>query len=216
MATKVLVVGAALTVLSAGRPIAAQEGSDPLREAGISVTSGAAPGYVEDQTCSLCHDEIWESYQDVAMAQSFFRPSADKVIEVFDGDPVFHAELQRFYEMRFDDGRYLFRRYQLDEEGAEINLFVVEVDWILGSGKHSRTYVYQTDMGELYQLPLAWYTQTQSWAMAPGFELPQHSGIARPVPRVVKPMRMSRIMLAWAGGGSSIHLVSPAETMIDW
>jgi Flp pilus assembly protein TadD len=117
------------------------------------------------------------------MAQSFFRPSADKVIEVFDGDPVFHAELQRFYEMRFDDGRYLFRRYQLDEEGAEINLFEVEVDWILGSGKHSRTYVYQTDMGELYQLPLAWYTQTQSWAMAPGFELPQHSGIARPVRR---------------------------------
>jgi Flp pilus assembly protein TadD len=179
----VIVTGIALAILSAGEPIAAQEEVDPLAEAGLTVTSGAAQGYVEDRACNICHDEIWESYQEVAMAQSFFRPAPEKSIETFDGTPVFHAALQRYYEMRYDDGSYLFRRYQLDEEGAETNLFEVEVDWILGSGKHSRTYLYQTEIGELYQLPLAWYTQTQSWAMAPGFELSQHFGIARQVRR---------------------------------
>src|SRR5256885_5435114 len=44
------------------------------------------------------------------------------------------------------------------------------VDWILGSGHHARTYIYRQPDGELYQLPLAWYAQTKSWGMAPGYE----------------------------------------------
>jgi Flp pilus assembly protein TadD len=105
------------------------------------------------------------------------------VIEDFSNARVEHAETQRVYEMRLEDGRYVFRRYQLDDAGREINAFEVEVDWILGSGKHSRTYLYQTELGELYQLPIAWYEQTRSWAMAPGFELPVHAGVTRQVRR---------------------------------
>ena len=53
----------------------------------------------------------------------------------------------------------------------------------MGSGKHSRVYLYSTPNGELYQLPIAWYTQEKRWAMAPGFDRPDHLGVHRRVRR---------------------------------
>ncbi|HUO87467.1 MAG TPA: tetratricopeptide repeat protein, partial [Thermoanaerobaculia bacterium] len=58
------------------------------------------------------------------------------------------------------------------------------VDWVLGSGHTSRTYLYANPAGELYQLPLAWYSQDGGhWAMAPGFDRPDHQGLLRTVRR---------------------------------
>ena len=48
----------------------------------------------------------------------------------------------------------------------------------LGSGNHSRGYLYRTPSGELYQLPLMWYTQTGRWGMAPGYDGDCSSGSA--------------------------------------
>ncbi len=157
--------------------------SDPLLGFGLSVTGGAAPGYVEDRACALCHDALYRSYQAVGMAQSFYRPRPDKVIERFPAGPYFHVPSQRYFEMSNRDGRLFFKRYQLDDQDRPINVLVEEVDWILGSGHHARNYLYQTEAGELYQLPVAWYGQTRTWGMAPGYDRPQHSGVQRRVRR---------------------------------
>jgi Tfp pilus assembly protein PilF len=60
-------------------------------------------------------------------------------------------------------------------------VFEQTVDWILGSGHHARTYLYRTPGGELYQLPIAWYTATREWGMAPGFDRRDHDGVTRRV-----------------------------------
>jgi hypothetical protein len=44
------------------------------------------------------------------------------------------------------------------EKGKPINVYTNKIDWIMGSGDHSRVYLYRTEVGELYQLPLARYT----------------------------------------------------------
>src|SRR6185436_12013393 len=62
-----------------------------------------------------------------------------------------------------------------------IHVFEQKIDWILGSGHHSRTYVYRTPGGELYQLPLSWYTATREWRMAPGYDRADHDGVMRRV-----------------------------------
>jgi tetratricopeptide (TPR) repeat protein len=85
--------------------------------------------------------------------------------------------------MRRDGGGIRFRRYQLDHQGAEINVFEQDVDWVLGSGHRSRTYLFRTPGDELYQLPIAWYTQEAAWGMAPGFDRPDHQGVGRRVQR---------------------------------
>ncbi|HSR49690.1 MAG TPA: cytochrome c3 family protein [Acidobacteriota bacterium] len=162
-------------------PLGAQ--SDPLARLEMRVTSGAAPGYVEDRACGLCHRSIFDSYQEVGMAKSFYRPRPENNIEDFESGPFHHRPSDRYYKMAWRGGRLVFFRYQLDGEGQPINEIEIPVDWILGSGHTSRTYLFRTGSGEMYQLPLAWYSQTSSWGMAPGFDRPRHPGLQRLVRR---------------------------------
>lgn len=149
----------------------------------IEATTGAAPGYVEDNVCAACHAEIYQAYQQTGMARSFSKPGPQNVIEEFTRNRGEHKPSRRHYQMIERDGRYVFKRFQVDADGNDINVFERQVDWILGSGDHSRTYLYQTNDGELYQLPLAWYEQEKIWYMAPGYDRPDHDGLTRSVQR---------------------------------
>jgi predicted CXXCH cytochrome family protein len=157
--------------------------TDPLVALGYTVTGGAAPGYVEDRACATCHSELYESYQEVAMARAFYRPSQKVLIEDFSNAHLYHEASQRHYEMHWRDGKMTFRRYQLAGDGQPINVFECDVDWIMGSGNHARSYLYQTPSGELYQLPIGWYSQSRSWGMSPGFDKREHLGVMRLVRR---------------------------------
>ena len=154
-----------------------------LNALGYEVTEGAAPGYVEDRACGICHQDLYRSYQNVGMARSFYRPRMDNLIEDFENSHYFHEPSGRHYEMKRSGERLTFRRYQLDADGAPIHEIEIEVDWILGSGHTSRTYLYRTPSGELFQLPIAWYSQGGRWAMAPGYDRPNHNGVNRRVRR---------------------------------
>ncbi|MCH9647869.1 MAG: tetratricopeptide repeat protein [Deltaproteobacteria bacterium] len=152
---------------------------DPLPRMGIPVTEGAAAGYVPDPTCARCHADLYRSYQEVGMARSFYRPRADRMIEDFGGEPFYHPASDRYYRMSREGETVLFERYQLDSQGQPIHRFQAKVDWILGSGHTSRSYLVQNPRGELFVLPIAWYSQSQSWGMSPGFDRPNHLGVER-------------------------------------
>lgn len=150
---------------------------------GFPPTTGAAPGYVADRACALCHGDLAEPYAEKGMARAFQRPRPTSEIEDFSAPPFVHEKSGQQLQMMRRDGRLVFRRWQTGADGQPVNVFETEVDWILGSGDHARTYLYRTPGGELYQLPLAWYTQTGSWGMAPGFDRPDHEGVVRRVRR---------------------------------
>lgn len=146
----------------------------------IAATVAASPpGYVNDDACASCHADIVRTYQHVGMSKSFYRPRPGDVIEDFNKLPFRHQRSGDVMELRWRDGRLVFRRWQLDASGKAINTFEQTVNWILGSGHHARTYLYQTPNGELYQLPIAWYSQTREWAMAPGYDRRDHEGVLR-------------------------------------
>ncbi|MEO1368693.1 MAG: hypothetical protein AAFX50_16080, partial [Acidobacteriota bacterium] len=192
---RVLLAGAALAaawlagVAESERPATAGEAAlDPAAldptALGVAVTGGAAAGYVEDRLCATCHGELFESYQDVGMARSFARPQGARVVEDFDVPPYFHAPSNRYYAMRRTPGGGLtMERWQVAAGGERVNAVEQPVDWVLGSGHTSRVYLYRTAGGELYQLPLAWYSQGQGWGMAPGYDAPVHEGLTRRVRR---------------------------------
>ena len=139
--------------------------------------------YVADSICATCHSSKFASYQGVGMAQSMRRPSAGVLIEDFRNAHFVHQPSQSHYEMAWTNGKLLFRRYQLDSAGKRINFIEQKVDWIVGSGHRSRVYLYRTPSGEMYQLPIAWYTQEHAWGMAPGYDRADNDGITRPVRR---------------------------------
>lgn len=157
---------------------------DELSLRGIKVSSGTAPGYIPDRVCAMCHAKIFKSYQNVGMARSFYRPRGDRFIEDFKNNLFYHKESNRYYRIDRNGDDLIFTRYQLDENKNPINVFKRKIDWIMGSGNHSRVYIYQIKSGMMYQLPLAWYTQEGgSWGMAPGFDDHHHHGVRRRVRR---------------------------------
>jgi predicted CXXCH cytochrome family protein len=151
----------------------------------VALTAAAvsAADYVPDTACASCHAAKYASYQAVGMAQSMRRPRAEVLIEDFKNAHFVHQPSKSHYEMSWKDGKLLFRRYQLDDRGQPANSITQQVDWIVGSGHRSRVYLYRTPSGEMFQLPVAWYTQEKAWGMAPGYDRADNDGITRPVRR---------------------------------
>ena len=45
------------------------------------------------------------------------------------------------------------------------------IDYVIGSGNHSRTYLHRAPDGQLIELPVSWYSEGSGyWAMSPGYE----------------------------------------------
>ena len=178
-----LVWGSCLLLLLCHGLARAEEPPPQSSVLGFHVTQGAAPGYLDDKACAICHRDLAQSYQTMGMAKSFAKPKAEVFIEDFTNNHYYHAASQRHYEMIRREDRLFFKRYQLDTRNQPINVFETEVAWILGSGHRARSYLYRTESGELYQLPVSWYTQGRHWGMSPGFDEKHHSGLQRQVRR---------------------------------
>jgi predicted CXXCH cytochrome family protein len=147
--------------------------------AGQTVSPVSSSGYVESKVCAGCHLTTWESYRRTGMGRSLYRPRADNTVEAY-GKPYYHRRSGTYYEMVQHDGRYFQRQYQLDFDGKRTNASEAEVDFVIGSGNHSRTYLHRTSRNTLIELPLAWYAEKGGyWAMNPGYDRPDHQGRRR-------------------------------------
>lgn len=138
-------------------------------------------GYINDAACANCHAERAKTYQHVGMGKSFYAARGSTVIEDFEAPPFFHAPSNQYFEMRRRGADVVFRRWQLAADGAPIHVYERVVDWIIGSGNHARTYLYRVPSGEMFQLPLTWYSQTREWNMSPGYDRADHEGVTRRV-----------------------------------
>src|SRR4030095_6667944 len=137
--------------------------------------------YAEASSCRPCHAELYESYRSVAMARSFYRPSAAGVVEDYESNNrFFHAASNRYYRMLHRDGRFFQQRYQL-QQGREVNLFEQEIHYVIGSGNHARSYLHVSAGGVLTQLPVTWYPQEKRWGMSPGYDRKQHYDFSRKI-----------------------------------
>ncbi len=149
----------------------------------VALTWLAAAGeYVDPVTCRSCHREIYDQYAATPMARSFYSPANATVIEDWDrNNRLYHRPSARYYEMTRRDGQFFVRRYQQDENGQQTNVLELRVTHIMGSGMRARTYLHQTAEGRLIELPVSWYSQERRWAMAPGYDRPQHPDFTRTV-----------------------------------
>ena len=63
-------------------------------------------------------------------------------------------------------------RSAIRSDGKEANIREEQIDYVVGSGNHARTYLRQTLQGRLVELPINWYMWTKGgfWNMSPGFD----------------------------------------------
>lgn len=147
-----------------------------------SQSSASTTGYVPAQACAACHRSIWESYAKTGMARSFRRARAETLGEFDRGATLFHAASESHYTMsRRGDGWYQ-RRHQIGFDGKETNIVEKQIDYVVGSGNHARTYLHRKADGSLFELPVSWYSEKGgSWAMNPGYDRPDNEGFRRKI-----------------------------------
>ena len=142
--------------------------------------SNPESGYVNAAVCTGCHADLAAGYRKTGMGRSFARLRPEHVPEF--GKPFHHKASDSYFTMVARDGRYYQRRWQIGFDGKETNVDEKKVDFVIGSGNHSYTYLHLTSRGALQVLPVSWYSEKRGyWDMSPGYDQPDFPGSVRPV-----------------------------------
>ncbi len=155
----------------------------PLLAISLCCTMEGQSTSPDSQRCAPCHRDVFQIYRQTGMGRSFFRPAPGNTLEDYvDRNHYYHPASDTHYVMLRRGDNFFQRRYQIGYDGKEINIDEKQIDFILGSGNHARTYLHRTREGALVQLPLAWYSEKGGyWAMSPGYDTPQHPDAQRPI-----------------------------------
>lgn len=148
---------------------------------GPFLNTGSDAELTGSDRCIECHQAAAAAYRRTGMGQSLARldPAIEPPDAVFD-----HLVSGRRYQVYRRDGELRHREILLSgsvESSAEpVVLADYDVDWVIGSGRHSRSYLLEID-GFLVESPMTWYSKRQEWDMSPGYDAPNQGGFSRPV-----------------------------------
>jgi tetratricopeptide (TPR) repeat protein len=127
-----------------------------------------------------CHANIAATFRKTGMSRSFARWRPEDVRPF--PNTVHNKTSDSYFAMIVRDGKYYQRRWQIGFDGKETNIDEKQVDYVVGSGNHSETYLHRTSRNELQVLPLSWYAEKGGyWDMSPGYDQPDNPGSVRPV-----------------------------------
>ena len=143
-------------------------------------SSNPQNAYVNAAVCTGCHADLAAGFHKTGMGRSFARLRPELVPDF--GKPFHHQASDSYFAMIARDGRYYQRRWQIGFDGKETNVDEKQVDFAIGSGNHSFTYLHLASRGALQVLPLSWYSEKGGyWNMSPGYDEPDFPGSVRPV-----------------------------------
>ncbi len=125
--------------------------------------------FVGMQTCRSCHANVYDTYIQTGMGQSFGKADWFKTSAEFtDSSLVYDSELDYYYKPFFRDSVFYILEFRL--EGTDtVHQRLERVDYIIGSGHHTNSHLINRN-GYVYQAPITYYTQEKRWDLAPGFE----------------------------------------------
>src|SRR5438477_6416610 len=125
--------------------------------------------YVGDQACSDCHPTQFESFRQTPMGRSLLPISSISSEEHYDAktnNPF--AKLGFFFQVEQRAGKVYHRQARRDAQGHAITEHEDEVQYALGSGTRGRSYLIDRE-GYLFQSPISWFSQGETWDLSPGF-----------------------------------------------
>jgi predicted CXXCH cytochrome family protein len=131
--------------------------------------------FVGADACRSCHVGPDASYRRSGMGRSM----ADIDLAQEPPDAAFdHAPSKRRYQVHRQDGQLWHRELLLAGQPEEVILADYPVKYVVGSGRHSRSYFVEVD-GFLVESPVTWYTAKKVWGMSPGYDTPRQMGFDR-------------------------------------
>lgn len=145
--------------------------------------SGSDAGYVDAASCAQCHQAIWETYRRTGMGRSFSPvPAATISDDALRASSFYHQASEQYYKTYRKEGKLYQRRHQIGFDSRETNIVEKEIDFVIGSGNHVRTFLNRTADGRIFELPVGWYAEGGGfWAMNPGYDRPDHDNFRRQI-----------------------------------
>jgi len=126
--------------------------------------------YVGDEACFSCHEEQYLGFKEHGMARSLYRLTPENKVETFGGVTVYDANGGFYYRPFEEQGRFFLEEYRQNKDSQKTHRLVREMAYVVGSGTAARTYLDENN-GRFYELPLTWYTQTDTWDFSPGYQV---------------------------------------------
>jgi predicted CXXCH cytochrome family protein len=168
----VAVLAAAWRIVPQSRPAS----SPPANQTGSA--------YVDPALCASCHQDIAKTYKLTGMGHSLYQPAAGSMVEDFTTRNIVHHEASGLtYTMVERDGKFYQRRSEKGFDGNETNVVEEQIDYIIGSGNHARSYLHRGPDGRLIELPVSWYVENSGyWAMSPGYDRKGQEDFRRAIP----------------------------------
>ncbi|MDX2003370.1 MAG: tetratricopeptide repeat protein [Chitinophagales bacterium] len=139
------------------------------REKSPFLNLGDSAQYVGMDQCKSCHQNIYDTYIQTGMGQSFGMATRQKSAAQYGPHSLVYDSLNNYYYFPFWAGDSLFIREFRLEDGDTVHNRVEYVSYVIGSGQHTNSHLTNLH-GFVYQAPITFYTQREQWDMAPGFE----------------------------------------------
>ncbi len=136
--------------------------------------------YVGINTCKQCHFDIYKTFIQTGMGQSFDLASKAKSSATFNTHTViFDKYTNLYYHPSWNADTLLITEFRLDGKDT-VYKRKEQVDYIIGSGQHTNSHIFNTN-GYLHQMPMTFYTQKQKWDFPPGFENGMNTRFSRKI-----------------------------------
>ncbi|MBT3571645.1 MAG: hypothetical protein HN498_04720 [Flavobacteriales bacterium] len=136
--------------------------------------------YVGKEECRMCHSEIYDSYMQTGMGQSFHfavkehSALANSQMHII-YDTIKNLSYQPFWK---NDSLYI-KEFRLNGKDTTHQL-IKKVDYKIGSGQHTNSHLFEVN-GYVHQMPYTYYTQDKLADLPPGFEDGQNTRFSREI-----------------------------------
>lgn len=135
--------------------------------------------YVGIETCKSCHADIYETYIQTGMGQSYEHAHPGKSKANFHNHPPVYDDINNlYYTARWKDEALFVIEYRLDKNKDTIHKLEQKVDDIIGSGQHTNSHIFAIN-NHYYQAPITWYVQSDKADLPPGYEDGANSRFSR-------------------------------------
>ncbi len=135
--------------------------------------------YVGMEKCRTCHENVYQTFIQTGMGQSYDRATPQKSAADFTPSHalVYDKDLDFYYKPYFRNDSLYIMEFRLEGKDT-VHKRVQKIDYVIGSGQHTNSHIFSTN-GYLYQAPITFYTQKKQWDLAPGFEKGASSRFSR-------------------------------------
>jgi len=136
--------------------------------------------YIGKEQCRACHTEIYDSYMQTGMGQSFHFATKEHSALANTKLPLIHDSIKNLFYQPFwkNDSLYL-KEFRLKGKDTT-HLLIQKVTSKIGSGQHTNSHLFEIN-GYVHQMPYTYYTQDKIADLPPGFEKGNNTRFSREI-----------------------------------